>query len=38
MLAYNRPAFRLMRKSFVTPFETDELSGGIREIVARLAA
>jgi len=38
MLAYNRPAFRLMRKSFVTPFEEDQLSGGIREIVARLAA
>jgi GNAT superfamily N-acetyltransferase len=38
MLAYNRPAFRLMRKSFVTPFEADQLSGGVREIVARLAA
>jgi GNAT superfamily N-acetyltransferase len=38
MLAYNRPAFRLMRKSFETPFEEDQLSGGVREIVARLAA
>jgi GNAT superfamily N-acetyltransferase len=38
MLAYNRPAFRLMRKSFATPFEADELDGGVREIVARLAA
>ena len=38
MLAYNRPAFRLMRKSFETPFEQDHLDGPVREIVARLAA
>jgi acetyltransferase len=38
MLAYNRPAFRLMRKSFVTPFEQDHFESGVREIVARLAA
>jgi GNAT superfamily N-acetyltransferase len=38
MLAYNRPAFRLMRKSFALPFEHDQFEGGVREIVARLAA
>jgi GNAT superfamily N-acetyltransferase len=35
MLATNRPAFRIMR-GFGRPFEADELSGGVREIVARL--
>jgi GNAT superfamily N-acetyltransferase len=35
MLADNRAAFRLMR-GFGWPFEYDELSGGVREVVARL--
>jgi RimJ/RimL family protein N-acetyltransferase len=35
MLADNRAAFRLMR-GFGWPFEQDELSGGVREVVARL--
>jgi GNAT superfamily N-acetyltransferase len=35
MLADNRAAFRLMR-GLGWPFEHDELSGGVREVVARL--
>jgi RimJ/RimL family protein N-acetyltransferase len=35
MLADNKPAFRIMR-GFGRPFEADELSGGVREVVARL--
>jgi acetyltransferase len=35
MLADNRAAFRLMR-GFGGPFERDELSGGVREVVALL--
>jgi RimJ/RimL family protein N-acetyltransferase len=36
MLADNKPAFRIMR-GFGRPFEADVLSGGVREVVARLA-
>jgi len=36
MLADNRAAFRLMR-GVGWPFERDELSGGVREVVARLS-
>jgi hypothetical protein len=35
MLAGNKPAFRIMR-GFGRPFEADVLSGGVREVVARL--
>jgi RimJ/RimL family protein N-acetyltransferase len=35
MLAHNKPAFRIMR-GFGRPFESDLLSGGVREVVARL--
>jgi hypothetical protein len=35
MLADNRAAFRLMR-GFAWPFEHDELSAGVREVVAVL--
>jgi len=37
MLAGNRPAFRIMR-SIGWPFEADAISGGVREVVAPLAA
>jgi hypothetical protein len=35
MLADNRAAFRIMR-GFGWPFEQDEMSGGVREVVAVL--
>jgi GNAT superfamily N-acetyltransferase len=37
MLADNRRAFRLMRASFRTPFVADNISSGVREVVARVA-